>query len=252
MKTVSPILVAFLFGVVLPAESSFAQDEKLPSADTVLQDYIDALGGEMLISSLESIQINGKFSGPSSGEMKFYYDKGKARVNFYVGDDQSQQIAYWFDGEVVWHRNGNVVELLEGAAADNSLESTVSPTIALYWAEYPGTVRVVDRVNIDDVEAIHLQFTSEHGTVFDRYFGVESRLLIKSVFHDTQQERTITNSYEYQTVDGIKFISKKKQHHVPGDFIFDYTYDDVDINSDVDASNFERPDDLEDQLERRN
>ena len=39
---------------------------------------------------------------------------------------------------------------------------------------------------------------------------------------------------------------------MPGDFTFEYTYDDVDLESDVDASVFEVPEELKDQLEQRN
>ncbi len=232
------------------ANGLVAQEQDLPSPQTVVRDYIEALGSEMALLGLESIKITGTYTGASSGNMEFFYADGKARLNFNPGDDESQQIAYAYDGEFAWQKIRGVTTLNEGEPADNSREGTTSPTIALYWAEYPGKIRMVGRVDLDDSEAYHLEFTSPQGTVFDRYFDVHSNLLVKTVLHNKTANHTITNTFEYQTVEGIQFLLKKKQYH-SDDYSFEYNYDLVELNVDVDKSMFEVPEELQEQAEQQ-
>ncbi len=229
------------------------QTAELPHPDVVIRDYIDALGSEMAILGVESLRIRGNFVGSRSGTLEFIYVAGKSRLNFNVDGDESQQIAYVFDGRVAWQvQQGGTTTLAEPASQDNIRESVSNPFTALYWAEYPGQIEVLGSVAVGESETFHLQFTSANGTVFDRFFDVKTNLLVKSVFHDEAGGRTITNEYEqYRIHDGIQFIGKKRQFH-DGEFTYTYTFDEIEMNvDDVDEALFQVPDELAEEAKRR-
>jgi outer membrane lipoprotein-sorting protein len=217
-----------------------------PSANQILDKYIQAIGGAQRAAALKSFVAKGTSAG--------YGPEGTPRpVEIYAkAPNQRTTIIHTQNGDSITVFNGRsgwiaaplrplpVLELsgssLEGVRLDAELAfaAGIKQTLAKWRVGFP--------VTINDREAQVIQGTAPGGSLATFYFDSESGLLVRTVrYSDSIVGRTPTqiDYSDYRDVAGVKMPFRFTVAWLDGKERFELT--DVQGNVEVDASRFNRP-----------
>jgi hypothetical protein len=237
------------YAVAPPAEPDEIQKPwpGTPSAEQVLDKYLQAVGGAQRLAGLTSIVGKGNYHGYDDFEtypLDFYAKSPNQRT--IIQHSPYGDITTTFDGrngwmaapadirpiQVVSYTGGN----LEGASIDARLS-------------FPGRLKqdftgfVVGPVTvIDDHDVQIVQANSSPGNLVRLYFDVESGLLLRSVrYSDSPVGRVPTQvDYgDYREVSGIRIPFKWTATWTDGRTVFEL--DSVQVNGSVGAARFAKP-----------
>jgi hypothetical protein len=217
-----------------------------PQAETVLDKYIQAIGGAQRLAALKSYTAKGTSVGygPESQQrpVEIYAvapDKRATIIHTDSGDSTTTH-----DGATAWfaapYRPVPVLELtgqdLDGAKFDASLGFPGNIKTALTkW-------RVGRPVFVDGKELVHVQGTSPAGVTASLFFDPETGLLVRQLrFAESPVGRIPTQvDYEdYRDVAGVKLPFKWTMTGINGRDSFEIT--DVQPNAQVNAARFGKP-----------
>ena len=207
----TPIISALHIALWLPIVA-FAQKnhdkEKRPAAKEVIEKFVDALGGEMMLKSMKTFQIKGKVRGGTrESSFDFCYSDGKYSAKIFYGDELWTEAGN--DGEYSWQRRGERGQKMKQPLIyDLSIELFGPAALAILLAENIDRLEVVGKEDIDEKPAWKLRSESPEGMEIYRFFDVESGLLVKSEL--TNGEQSTENFFEYQETDiaNVKIIGK--------------------------------------------
>jgi photosynthetic reaction center cytochrome c subunit len=223
----------------------FEQAPNQPSADQVLDKYIQAIGGAQRASALKSYVARGASSGygpenePRAAEIYARPGQRTTIIHTSAGDSTTT-----FDGTAGWiaapFRPVAVLQLseqdLDGLKLDADLAFPAGIKQALTkW-------RVGLPAVIDDREMQVVQGTTARGVTGTLYFDMETGLLRRSVrYVDSPVGRlpTQTDYEEYRDVAGVKMPVRWTLTWLDGREVFEIK--DVQPNVTIDAARFARP-----------
>lgn len=219
----------------------------MPSADELLDKYIEAIGGAKRLGAITSFVAKGTYEGYEDSEkrpIELFARAPNQRTLIVHTPDGDNTTTY--DGKLAWNaapisqRPVQVLALggdeLEGARVDAVLS-------------FPGRIkqaltdwRVGFPVELDDREVYVVQgFTTGKAPV-KLYFDMDSGLLVRQVrFADSRIGRNPTqvDYSEYREVSGVKMPFRWRVSWLDGRSTFELT--DVQVNVPIDASRFARP-----------
>ena len=242
---VTPSLAALYAPASEEPDDVLAQAPGAPSADQVLDKYLQALGGAQRLANFTSFVAKGTSTG--------YGPEGKRPVEVFVkAPGQRATIIHTldgdnttiYDGRAGWiaapHRPVPVLALTGGALDGARLDAELS---------FPGRVkqalgkwRVGFPTTIDNREVQVVQGTSAGGTLATLYFDGESGLLVRVVrYADSPVGRMPTqiDYADYREVSGIKMPFRWKVTWLDGLETFELS--EVQPNVPIDAAKFARP-----------
>jgi photosynthetic reaction center cytochrome c subunit len=217
-----------------------------PSADQILDKYIQAIGGAQRAAALKSFVAKGTSAG--------YGPEGTPRpVEIYAkAPNQRTTIIHTQNGDSITVFNGRsgwiaaplrplpVLELsgssLEGVRLDAELAfaAGIKQTLAKWRVGFP--------VTINDREAQVIQGTAPGGSLATFYFDSESGLLVRTVrYSDSIVGRTPTqiDYSDYRDVAGVKMPFRFTMAWLDGKERFELT--DVQANAAIEDAKFARP-----------
>ena len=244
---VTPDLDA-VYGVPPPADPNevIQQAPGAPSADQVLDRYLQALGGPQRVAALTSFVATGTSAGygPESDKRPveiFAKAPGQRTTIIHTSNGDSTTT---YDGRAGWIaaplRPVAVLALtgqeLDGVRLDAELCFPARIKQAL------GRWRVGVPATIDDREVEVVQGTSAAGTIATLYFDKESGLLVRMVrYADSPVGRipTQTNYADYREVSGVKMAYRWTTTWLDGRENFELS--EVRPNARIDAAKFARP-----------
>jgi len=218
--------------------------ERAPTADQILQRYVQALGGERAIRKITSRVMKGKFEAPiqqMTGEAVIYTaapDRFYSRVTIPdVGEFVSA-----FDGKVGWSSDpeGGAREM-HGQELLNMRRSSQFQHELRFREIFP-QVRVLEKASEGDRPVWVLEATPAEGGPEKFYFDAETGLLLR---HDSTQfsqgeEVPIEHRYSnYAPVDGVQ-VPRLLRHKDPK-VEWQVTFSEVRQNVPVDAAGFSMP-----------
>ncbi len=205
MKSIESMRITALilaFFVPLHCIPVSAQDNKLPAADQVIDQFLDALGSQTHTTTT----ISGEFSGPLDGEIQVLYKNSKIR--FDMNFESFGIISQGFDGSEWWKTEPGSNE--RRSLRDNELANAKKLILLTQqfftWRDFDGEIDVVAETTFSAKPAYHLRFSYRNGGTVDRYFDKSSRMLLGSNSEINGIENTM--SFDFQEIDGIKCISK--------------------------------------------
>jgi outer membrane lipoprotein-sorting protein len=231
------------------ASTVWGQQSEGPTPDEILDDCLEAFGGEM------SLDISGAtIEGTLTGEMRLGTDvapdmelKGTIRVLFKTGKmavaithtsmgDVTSTVG--FDGETYWQSDA------EGSkrVADEEVAGWVQaiaylPHQILYWRDENIKFSKQEDCQFADRPAYQLELEVTGESRSTQYFDKETGLLLGSAFDSGDQKATCV--YQYDEIDGVQCI-KNIEITGEGDSIgFKYTFElteqefDTEIDDDV-------------------
>ena len=242
---VTPSLAALYGPPPEDPDDILAQAPGAPSADQILDKYLQALGGVQRLAGLTSFVAKGTSAGYGpEGERPvevFVKAPGQRTIIIHTLDGDSTTT---YDGHAGWiaapHRPVPVLALtggdLDGAKLDAELSfpARVKQVFSRWRVGFPTT--------IDDREVQVVQGTSAGGTLATLYFDAESGLLVRLVRYANSpvgRMPTQIDYADYREVSGVKMPFRWKVTWLDG--LETLKLSEVQPNAPIDAAKFARP-----------
>jgi photosynthetic reaction center cytochrome c subunit len=221
-----------------------------PSADPILNKYIQALGGAQKLAGLTSFVATGTAQGyeglGGGGEVQIYAkapDQRTTTIHFKDHPDRGDSLRA-FNGRVGWIKTPRAL-LKEYEQTGSELDGTRLDA----QLSFPGQIKQVltnlhagfpDSINGHDVEVV--QGTGARGLLATLYFDKQSGLLVRLVRYSRSpigRVPTQVDYSDYRDVGGIKFPFQYTFSWLDGKDAFKLS--EVKTNVAIDAAKFEKP-----------
>ncbi|MFL6277758.1 MAG: hypothetical protein ACJ74G_21430 [Blastocatellia bacterium] len=216
----------------------------LPSAEQIVNKYVQAIGGKAAIEKITSRQATGTFeiaamgvSGPVS-----MYSKAPNKTVLTIDISGFGLIQRGYNGTVGWEVNpqtGNR-ELSGAELAQMKLGSDFFRDIKMMQLFPKMVVKGVEKVGGSDAYVVDA--TSADGVTETMYFDAQSGLIVRTdVVADTPEGKTQVSSYssDYRDVDGVKIPFTIRQTTPTIEFTI--KLDSVKHNVAIDDAKFNKP-----------
>lgn len=233
-----PLPLVMLFVASVDAQ------ESPTSAAAVLERYVDAMGGEMALQSLESVEYEGTIeSGGTPGTFAFLHAQGKVAMTVNLSGRPVVRVG--FDGEYIWQQNGtrgfkNRAERFVGLGLD--LPGT--PMTALEWLELKNDTTLLESALVGERMTNVVSIEMPDGQPVTGFFEQESGLLIQAVYGGGDTATEYKLEYAAEPIEGLRFVNKATSS-VAGNPRFVWTVDNIVANPDLDGDEFDIPDGIE-------
>lgn len=230
------------FPTVVPARVT----PDMPSAEQVLDKYVEALGGQAAIDRLTSRAVKGTAVTWDKKELAFESVQ-TAPGRFFMQTVAPQgPIQRAFDGKSGWFKGprGVVRDLNPAESAEASRAADLFAEIKLK-ERYPG-LKLIGKQSVNDRDAWILMAVGPNGKVERFLFDAQSALLVR---HVTMSPTAIgmvpeqEDFEDYRDVDGLKEPFKLTSSFVDPWIGQTLRISEVSHNVAVDASKFQRPPD---------
>lgn len=207
MKRTLSLLAAI---VALAAAHPSAGVQALPTADQVIDKYIEALGGRAAIEKLTSRVTKGSMETPDGAQVGTVTISEKA-PNKSLAVIDSPAMGGTFrqgtDGMTAWEDQpgAGVTEKTGAELADALRDGTFNSELKMKTTYK--TLVVTKREKVGTRDAYAVVATPAAGTPITLYFDVESGLMVRQTSsRDTAQGRIDVDVFleDYRTVDGVK------------------------------------------------
>ncbi|MGI9517824.1 MAG: hypothetical protein ACR2NP_12305, partial [Pirellulaceae bacterium] len=195
-------ILALVLGLACSTSNAVGQEQvRLPSVDEVLNNFSEALGGEMAIAGMSEVQFKGSFSGQTSGELEVKYKDGKYVFTYTLeGVGRVQQ---GFDGKNWWRSlPGKEKEAMVGEEAAMARQFAICTPQFLNWREFDGTIEVVERTEMRGKDVWRLTFIDKDDVTKDRYFDREAGLLVVASLRESHPVSS-TTLYKFEDFEGV-------------------------------------------------
>jgi predicted Zn-dependent peptidase len=217
---------------------------KLPdgvTASTVINDYIDAIGGKEKLAAVQTLKMEMAAEAMGQQLMITRQHKAPKKLNVTVSVGGQVMNEQRFDGaNASMKQMGQSVPLTDEQKAAMGLEAYPFPEI--YYDEMGVETKLVGIEEIDGNEAFVVEVTTKDGKTTSVYFDRESKFIIReSTTQQTPQGQTVTQNVDYgdyQEVNGIMLPHMMKIPLGPG-FKAEAKMQKVEIDVDLDDAIFE-------------
>lgn len=247
----STIALDTLYGPPNEEKDDFvAQAPDVPTADQIINKFIQALGGAQRLSSLSSFVATGTSVGyeglGGGGQFQIFAkapDQRATLIQFKEHPERGDSIRS-YDGKTGWIKTPRALlkeyELtgseLDGARLDAllSFPGQIKQALTSLRSGYP------DTISGKDVDVV--QGNGPHGILATLYFDKQSGLLVRLVRYSKSpigRVPTQIDYADYRDVGGIKFPFQYTFSWLDGKDSFRLS--DVKINVPIDATKFARP-----------
>jgi zinc protease len=208
------------------------------TTQSVLEAYINAMGGKDAISKVKSFEQKGKMSfGPMSADMNIKVkDVKKFAMTVNMGGmDLMKQV---FDGTKGYMQQGpQKMPMDESMISDVKVQMDMLAEINYDKYGVVATLKGIDKVNDKDTYVIEVK--KPDGTTSTDYYSVESGLRVKSVSLEGEGEEASMSEtlyQEYIAAEGIKYPGKIIQN--AGGQTIEMTFSEMRINPKLDDKDF--------------
>jgi hypothetical protein len=228
--------IRFLVVLATSLGAPAQQTERSPSADEILEKYVQALGGRSAVERLTSRTARGTMKvspNGASGSIETY-EKAPNKVLTEITSPHRGIIRTGFNGTVAWEqRGGNVTE----PAAYPRREADFYFAIKLREL-YPG-IAITGRSVAGGHEAWILE-APRGGNPKRWYFDAATGLLIRTEVADLQGSLLRREEYDdFRVVDGIRIPFATRGTQAGEDFVIHLT--EVRHNLPIDDAKFDKP-----------
>jgi photosynthetic reaction center cytochrome c subunit len=217
----------------------------VPTADQIIDKYIQAIGGAQKVAAITSVVAKGVSQG--------FLEQDKRPTEFYAkAPEQRVVIIHKFDGDMTTLYNAGVgwvaepgrplplLELtgsfLDGAKVDANLSfpGRIKQSLTKWIVGFP--------ITIDDNDVQVVQGKSAAGSPVKLYFDAKSGLLVRELRYTDSPVGTNPVEWDYsdyRDVGGVKFPFKWTQTWTDGRTIYEMSQ--IQTNVPIDAAKFNKP-----------
>ncbi len=236
------------------------------TADEILKNYFENIGGLENFKNLEGLKMSGKgmqqtFEFPIAAiQLKDGRQMFSANIQ---GKEFKQQV---FDGEVLWSTNFLTMKAEKSDAeqtANFKLNTNDFPDSFIDYEKKGYTVELLGQETMDGAETFKIKLVKEPVTVDGiqeddvsfYYFDTENfvPIAVESKITSGQAKGKMAKSVmsDYQEVDGLYFPYSTSQY-VDGNLVFSMTMEDIVLNPEVDDTIFAFPEEIAVEEEEKN
>lgn len=230
--------------------SAWAQDDKLPAAEKILEKSIEGRGGKEAFQKLTSRVSKGtmEISGggqTTKGTLLLY--EAAPNKRYFVLELQGTKHEYGTDGDVHWSiDSAQGAKLREGD--DKAMAERQADFYALlHWGDQFESVETVAKEQIDDRSCYKVVLKPKAGPSETVYFDRKNGLPIRiDTVRKTEQGETQlqTRQEDYREIDGVKWPFKTVRLATIGGQTQTYTtvWESIEQNVDIPDERFALPD----------
>lgn len=236
--------VAFV-GIGVVAETSVrAEDANLPSAESILDRYIEVTGGKGAYEKKKSLIVESSIDAGSGIKIKTKRYQAPPNRQFteleIVGMGKSEG---GVDKGVAWEKNPMLGYRLKTGSEGELLKRDAEFNSELHWRELYKSYKNVGIENVDGRPAYKVELLSKEGAKPEhQFYDKDSGLLVKSVatIDGPMGEATLEQRHkDYKDVGGIKIAHRVEQKIGPQEMTV--LIDKVEYDAEIPANRFDLP-----------
>lgn len=246
MKFNFRMMLAFATIVAVGFQQSSAQEEDLPTGESILMKYVENTGGVEKYKSVKNVRIKGTMSVPAQGI------SGTVDITTVVPDKMAAKVEIegigtienGSNGEATWENSAMMgPRLITGKEADIAKEQSNMERI-YNPAKYYKSMKTVGTEEVDGKKCYKVELITKSDDKIQSFYDVESGLELKSIRTIPSQMGPLkVHSYssDYQEDDGIKTPHKVEQKLDTGMVLQVISMDEVNYNVEIPADAFNPP-----------
>jgi len=242
------VVVLALMAIVLLAMPAVA-DEKLPSGEDVLKQFLKATGGEEALKKVTNRITHGSMEIVGMGLTGTMVSYNARPALHYVAIESPAigKMESGSNGDVFWEMSMMTgPRIKEGAERDLAIREGNFDGL-LNWRDYYTNANTDSIVTLDGVECYRVIMTPKSGQPETMYFAKESHLLVKNEMQmETPMGVIPMESYisDYRKVDNLMMAFKVRQV-VMGTQEMLLTTDKVELNGEIPEGLFDLPTEIQ-------
>lgn len=237
----------------IPVTRAGDDRDKLPTAEQVLGQYIEATGGEEAYRKLHNRVSKWELSAPAQGlQMKVTEYAAKPNKRVYITESESfGTFEEGTDGKVAWRitPKGPQITMKEGAERQEALRNAVFHP-ALQWRDVYDKIECTGVQDVDGKPAYRVVATPPAGASPESLlYDTDSHLLVKRVTsrHTAMGELIAETVFEdYREVDGVLMSFTQRTTQIGQEMTIRYTS--IQHNVDLPKDRFDPPANLTRQM----
>jgi hypothetical protein len=227
--------------------SPAAPDSSFPPAETILQSYIAATGGQDARSRLRTRVSIGTVLVPATGAegLITVWQAAPNRIRTLVQIPGPGVVERGCDGETVWEVADQIgPRVVEGRERDRGLDEAAFDR-DLRWLQEFSTLETVGVENVEEKPAYKVMLRRADGDLELRYYDAATFLLVRSEAPSTpsSSDMAVVTTYDdYRDVDGVKIPFRITRRDGSDEMAI--VFRQVEHNVDIPPARFEPPDEI--------
>jgi len=249
-------VIQILFVVLVAVGAALGQDKQtgakpdakagggLPTADQIIDKYVQAIGGKAAVQRVTSIVMKGTFEAPAFGASGTVerYSKAPNKLAIVVEVGGFGTVQSVFNGTTGWSQDpqNGMRDLAGKELAQTKVEADIYRDIKLKEI-YP-KMTVTGKDKVADRDAYVVEASSPDAGSAKLYFDAQNGLLVRNDstnYNGTEEVPTQTLLEDYKDVDGLKVPMTIRQTNPNISFIL--KFNEVKSNVPVEDSKFNKP-----------
>lgn len=242
-------------GVMLTTSASVMAEDTLPSAEQLLDKYVEVTGGKAAYQKLTTQVRTGKMEMAAMGQtIKLeIYTKAPNKMAQIAESEAMGKTQMGCDGEHVWMDSPMMggAQLLDGERAEMTLAAAMFNS-DLNWRERYTKVETVGSETIDGIPCYKLVRTPKQGEPETVFINKETNLIemTQTKAQSPMGEIDIEARYsDYKKTGDITSAHKTVQKMAGMEQVI--TFDEVKYNVEIDPKLFTPPDAIKEQIEKQ-
>lgn len=238
---------------LLPVLAAQAQDTKQPSAEEIMDRYVEVTGGKAAYEKLKNRRVTGtvEFKGAGLRGQVTILEAPEAKSVSVFEMAGLGKMEEGTDGNIAWEKS-----VIAGAKLKSGDEKAHAIRTANFygdinWRKVFSKAKVVGSKRIDDKECWQVELTTPEGLVFQKFFDQKTGLLVMmKVTIKTPQMEVPTEVYpgDYHKVDGVLYAHEMRMKALTQELIV--RVGKVEHNVDMPADAFAIPKDIQELVDK--
>jgi uncharacterized protein (DUF1330 family) len=250
MRTIIVILLEgiMIFLATLIACIAIQQNdqESTPTAESVIEKFIVAKGGEPALRKIKNCTIKGTVLSKNEivGEFETYQAAGRHLSIDRFPDGTTRR--HGTDGTVAWQIDvSGKATILKDQEARDYIRHNATMHESLEWPKEFNAILYAGKKTVQDTASHHLVFVATDNKQINRYFSIENGLLIREeqiVGTGQNMQILVSEIGNYVREKSGTMVSRQRVNHFGSDYSIVFKIDSLESNTLSDDMKFAIPD----------
>ena len=216
---------------------------ELPSPEAIIDRYIEAIGSEMGLRSIESLSLEADFEGIDRGSGKMFLNAAGGDWHYDFQTTDGRIVYQMCDDGSSWENQYGSIGRLTGQ--DRVKFEEIVPVIngPLRWLDYPGEMETTGIEDVRGHKCYVIEFRPEGGDSVRRFFDLDRGLMVR-MSYVSNGTRADWYLRDYQEVEGFTIPLIREQYFSDSQAYVVKTTKIV-INEEVDQELFAPPSEMD-------
>jgi hypothetical protein len=237
---------ATLFACFTVQCTALDAQETVPSAETVIEKFITAKGGESALRKIKNYTIKGKVYSKQEvvGEFEIYQAANRHHSIERFPDGSTRK--HGTDGKLAWQINADgEPALLKGQQARDYIRHYETLHESLEWTKQFDAILYAGTKTVQETKTHHLIFVAPDKRQVNRYFSVETGLLIREEQIECfgkDMQIIVSEIGDYIREKNGTLVSRRRVNRIGSIYSIEYRVESLESNALTDDGVFAVPD----------